>query len=271
MPASRPIKIRVLMNEDATAERLQKVLAGLGLGSRREIEDWIRAGRVTVNGRPAELGMRAAPNDELAIDGRPVRRQAAIANTETTVLGYHKPVGEVTTRKDPAGRPTVFDRLPTPPSGRWIVVGRLDVNTSGLLLFTTDGELAHRLMHPSSEVEREYLVRVRHQPDAATLARLEQGVQLEDGWARFDRIAAERTTDGHAWFRVVLHEGRNREVRRLWMAVGYEVSRLIRLRYGPVELPRDLRPGEARLLPSALVAQLSETCRAAALLHPAPT
>jgi len=259
------------MNEDATAERLQKVLAGLGLGSRREIEDWIRAGRVTVNGRPAELGMRAAPNDELAIDGRPVRRQAAIANTETTVLGYHKPVGEVTTRKDPAGRPTVFDRLPTPPSGRWIVVGRLDVNTSGLLLFTTDGELAHRLMHPSSEVEREYLVRVRHQPDAATLARLEQGVQLEDGWARFDRIAAERTTDGQAWFRVVLHEGRNREVRRLWMAVGYEVSRLIRPRYGPVELPRDLRPGEARLLPSALVAQLSETCRAAALLHPAPT
>ena len=126
-------------------------------------------------------------------------------------------------------------------------------------------------MHPSSEVEREYLVRVRHQPDEATLARLRQGVQLEDGWARFDRISAERTTDGHAWFRVVLHEGRNREVRRLWMAVGHEVSRLIRLRYGPVELPRDLRPGEARLLPKALVQQLSETCRAAALPHPAPT
>ena len=126
-------------------------------------------------------------------------------------------------------------------------------------------------MHPSSEVEREYLVRVRHQPDAAALARLQQGVQLEDGWARFDRLTAERSTDGHAWFRVVLHEGRNREVRRLWMAEGHEVSRLIRLRYGPVELPRDLRPGEARLLPQVLVQQLSETCRAAALPHLAPT
>ncbi len=259
------------MNDDTTAERLQKVLAGLGLGSRREIEEWIRAGRVTVNGKPAELGVRAGPADEIAIDGRAVARAARSATQETVVLGYHKPVGEVTTRKDPAGRPTGVDRLPAPPSGRWIVVGRLDVNTSGLLLFTTDGELAHRLMHPSSEVEREYLVRVRHQPDAATLARLQQGVELEDGWARFDRLTAERTTDGHAWFRVVLHEGRNREVRRLWMAVGHEVSRLIRLRYGPVELPRDLRPGEARLLPAALVRQLSETCRAAALPHPAPT
>ena len=179
------------MNEDTTTERLQKVLAGLGLGSRREIEDWIRAGRVTVNGKPAELGVRAGPADEIAIDGRSVQRAASSPTLETVVLGYHKPVGEVTTRKDPAGRPTVFDRLPAPPAGRWIVVGRLDVNTSGLLLFTTDGELAHRLMHPSSEVEREYLVRVRHQPDAATLTRLQQGVQLEDGWARFDRMAAE--------------------------------------------------------------------------------
>lgn len=271
MARSLTIKMRLLMNEDATAERLQKVLAGLGLGSRREIEEWIRAGRVAVNGQPAALGMRAGPGDAITIDGRAVRRAAMVASAETVVLGYHKPVGEVTTRKDPAGRPTVFDRLPAPPSGRWIVVGRLDVNTSGLLLFTTDGELAHRLMHPSSEVEREYLVRVRHQPDAATLERLQRGVELEDGWARFDRVAAERSTDGHAWFRVVLHEGRNREVRRLWMAVGHEVSRLIRLRYGPVELPRDLRPGEARVLPQALVEQLSETCRAAGLPHPAPT
>ncbi|MEY3976845.1 MAG: hypothetical protein RLZZ33_1900 [Pseudomonadota bacterium] len=259
------------MNDDTSAERLQKVLAGLGLGSRREIEAWIRAGRVTVNGQLAELGARAGPEDAITIDGRAVQRAVSSALRETIVLGYHKPVGEVTTRKDPAGRLTVFDRLPAPPSGRWIVVGRLDVNTSGLLLFTTDGELAHRLMHPSSEVEREYLVRVRHQPDAAALARLQQGVQLEDGWARFDRLTAERSTDGHAWFRVVLHEGRNREVRRLWMAEGHEVSRLIRLRYGPVELPRDLRPGEARLLPQVLVQQLSETCRAAALPHLAPT
>lgn len=271
MASPLPIKMRLPMNEDPTAERLQKVLAGLGLGSRREIEAWIRAGRVTVNGKLAELGARAGSADEIAIDGRAVQRAASSPTQESVVLGYHKPVGEVTTRKDPALRPTVFDRLPAPPSGRWIVVGRLDVNTSGLLLFTTDGELAHRLMHPSSEVEREYLVRVRHQPDAAALARLQQGVQLEDGWARFDRLTAERSTDGHAWFRVVLHEGRNREVRRLWLAEGHEVSRLIRLRYGPVELPRDLRPGEARLLPQALVQQLSETCRAAALPHPAPT
>lgn len=263
--------MRERMNEETTAERLQKLLAGLGLGSRREIEDWIRAGRVSVNGRVAELGMRATASDDIAIDGRSVRGAAVRAAAYTVVLGYHKPVGEVTTRKDPAGRPTVFDRLPAAPAGRWIVVGRLDVNTSGLLLFTTDGELAHRLMHPSSEVEREYLVRVRHQPDDATLSRLQRGVELEDGWARFDRITPERTTDGHAWFRVVLHEGRNREVRRLWMAVGHEVSRLIRLRYGPVELPRDLRPGEARLLPELLVRQLSETCRAEVLPHPAPT
>ena len=259
------------MNEDTTAERLQKVLAGLGLGSRREIEEWIRAGRVTVNGKTAELGVRAGPADEIAIDGRAVARAAPNPTQETVVLGYHKPVGEVTTRKDPAGRPTVFDRLPAPPSGRWVVVGRLDVNTSGLLLFTTDGELAHRLMHPSSEVEREYLVRVRHQPDAATLERLQQGVQLDDGPARFETVVAAgsaidtgtgagtgagASTDAHSWYRVSLREGRNREVRRLWQAVGHEVSRLKRLRYGPVSLPEDLRLAQARRLPESLIAAL---------------
>lgn len=237
-------------------ERLQKVLASLGLGSRRAIEDWIREGRVSVNGVVAELGVRVSPNDRVLLDGKPIDLAPRASPTASVVLGYHKPVGEMTTRSDPQGRPTVFERLPPPPSGRWIVVGRLDVNTSGLLLFTTDGELAHRLMHPSSEVEREYLVRVRSHPDRDTLDQLRRGVELEDGWARFDRIEAEASTDGHAWFRVVLHEGRNREVRRLWSAVGHEVSRLMRVRYGPVLLPRDLRPGESRLLPTELVAEL---------------
>lgn len=235
---------------------MQKALAAAGLGSRRAIEDWIRDGRVTVNGRVAELGQRVEPADRIEVDGRPISLQATLAPAEVAVLGYHKPLGEVTTRNDPQGRPTVFDRLPPPPAGRWIVVGRLDVNTSGLLLFTNDGELAHRLMHPSSQIEREYLVRVREHPDAATLARLRAGVELEDGPAQFDRIVAENASDGHAWFRVVLHEGRNREVRRLWSAVGHEVSRLMRLRYGVVELPRDLRAGESRLLPPDLIAAL---------------
>ncbi|MFZ9667221.1 MAG: pseudouridine synthase [Steroidobacteraceae bacterium] len=237
-------------------ERLQKVLASLGLGSRRTIEEWIREGRVSINGAVAELGARVGPSDRVLIDGKPIDLAQRAQTDMPVVLGYHKPVGEMTTRSDPQGRPTVFERLPPPPSGRWIVVGRLDVNTSGLLLFTTDGELAHRLMHPSSEVEREYLVRVRSHPDRETLDVLRRGVELEDGWARFDRIEAEASTDGHAWFRVVLHEGRNREVRRLWSAVGHEVSRLMRIRYGPVELPRDLRPGQSRLLPAELVAAL---------------
>ncbi|MBU6379160.1 MAG: rRNA pseudouridine synthase [Gammaproteobacteria bacterium] len=246
------------MSGSEGGERLQKALAALGLGSRRSIEEWIRAGRITVNGAIAELGSRVGPADRVTVDGRPVdlAPARAVAAARPVVLGYHKPIGEVTTRSDPAGRPTVFEHLPSPPAGRWIVVGRLDVNTSGLLLFTTDGELAHRLMHPSSEVEREYLVRVRSQPTAATLETLRRGVELEDGWARFDRLEPGNASDGHAWFRVVLHEGRNREVRRLWQAVGHEVSRLTRLRYGPVSLPPDLRPGQSRLLPDALVDEL---------------
>jgi 23S rRNA pseudouridine2605 synthase len=223
------------------SERVQKLLAAAGHGSRRGIEDWIRAGRVTINGRPASLGDRATQDDRICLDGRPLDLGGRAESTE--VLLYHKPVGEVTTRSDPEGRPTVFDRLPPPPGGRWIVVGRLDVNTSGLLLFTNDGELAHRLMHPSSEIEREYRVRLRGMPSEAVLERLRHGVQLDDGPASFDRIEPESNDGSHSWFRVCLHEGRNREVRRLFEHQGFEVSRLSRIRYGFVDLPKDLRAG----------------------------
>lgn len=248
------------------SERLQKLLAASGHGSRRQIEQWIRAGRLTVNGHVAELGERADPDADIRLDDQPLRqidRAAAVRE----VLIYHKPVSEVTTRSDPQGRPTVFERLPSPRAGRWIVIGRLDVNTTGLLLFTTDGALAHRLMHPSSEVEREYLVRVRGTPTSSDLARLREGVMLEDGPARFisiepsrdpkvDTTANPEGVGSHSWFRVVLCEGRNREVRRLWLALGFEVSRLMRIRFASVELPRDLKAGQWRQMPAAEAAAL---------------
>ena len=247
--------------------RLQKLLASAGLGSRRTVEQWIRERRVTINGRTAQLGDRAAPGDEVRLDGVTVRLAPGTAAPHELLL-YNKPLGEVTTRSDPQGRPTVFDRLPPPVSGRWINVGRLDVNTSGLLLFTTDGELAHRLMHPSAEVEREYRVRVRGRPSGAALAALRHGVELEDGPARFERIVPERggpqrAPGAHSWFRVVLKEGRNREVRRMWRAVGYEASRLVRIRYGPLELPADLAPAAWRHAGSDALAELSGTLLAA--------
>lgn len=245
---------------DNGPQRLQKLLAGQGLGSRREIEGWIAAGRIAVNGVTATLGVRALVHDLITLDGKPIRL-AATPITEA-VLIYHKPTGEVTTRNDPQGRPTVFDRLPAPPSGRWVVVGRLDTNTTGLLLFTTDGNLANRLMHPSGEVEREYLVRVRGQPLPATLEKLTRDVTLDDGPARFDQVMAAGASDGHAWFRVTLREGRNREVRRVWEAVGHEVSRLSRIRYANIELPRDLPAGSARLATMAEVSGLRASCLA---------
>ena len=245
-------------------ERLQKLLAAAGHGSRRQVEAWIRAGRLTVDGRVASLGERAGAGADIRLDGTRLRL-AAEAATAREVLIYHKPLGEMSTRSDPQGRPTVFDRLPAPRQGRWVMIGRLDVNTTGLLLFTTDGALAHRLMHPSSEVEREYRVRVRGHPPAAVLAQLRSGIELDDGRARFDRIEpdaggpepeAPGVRAAHAWFRVTLHEGRNREVRRLWQAVGFEVSRLMRMRYGTVSLPPDLRPGRWRHLSEAQIAAI---------------
>lgn len=253
--------------------RLQKLLSTAGLGSRRQIEQWIAEGRLTVAGRVAKLGDRAGPDDEIRLDGRRLELGPPQAIARQVLL-YHKPVGEVTTRKDPQGRPMVFDRLPPPRGGRWIVVGRLDVNTAGLLLFTTDGELAHRLMHPSSCIEREYLVRVRGRPDADTVRKLLRGVPLEEGPAAFDRVIEEPAPRGegaarNASYRLVLHEGRNREVRRMWEAVGYEVSRLLRIRYGPIELPRDLRPAEWRLLDERLIAALVTAATAQTVPAPA--
>jgi len=225
-------------------ERLQKLLAAAGLGSRRTIEAWIAAGRVTVAGRQATLGTRASAHDRIEIDGRAVRLRAGTAPAR--VLLYHKPVGEVVTRRDPGRRRTVFERLPQLRGGQWIAVGRLDLNTSGLLLFTDSGALANRLMHPRYEVEREYLVRVLGTLNEATRQRLLRGVALEDGEAAFVRLEPLRTGSASAanqWYRVVLREGRNREVRRLFEAVGLRVSRLMRVRYGPLRLPRSLQPG----------------------------
>ncbi len=241
---------------EPSAERLQKLLSGAGHGSRRGIEEWIREGRVTINGRVAVLGDRAVATDTICLDGRRLDLGGSAEKTE--VLVYHKPVGEVTTRSDPEGRPTVFERLPAPGSGRWIVVGRLDVNTSGLLLFTNDGDLAHRLMHPSTEIEREYRVRLRGKPAPEVLDRLKRGVLLEDGPARFDRIEEESSEGSHSWFRVCLHEGRNREVRRLFEHEGFVVSRLTRIRYGCVTLPVDLRACGTKALDPASVGELSK-------------
>jgi len=223
------------------AERLHKFLARTGLGSRRQIEEWIRQGRVTVDGAPAQLGVPVSGAELIRIDGKPVR--AGMAHQRRRVLAYYKPVGEMTTRRDPEERPTVFDRLPPLRDGRWIAVGRLDLNTQGLLLVTNDGELANRLMHPSSRIEREYAVRVLGGVTPETLKRLREGVALEDGSARFDELREAGGEGANRWYHAILREGRNREVRRLWESQGVAVSRLIRVRYGPIALRRGLHPG----------------------------
>jgi 23S rRNA pseudouridine2605 synthase len=232
-------------NGESAGERIQKVLANAGLGSRRQIEQWIRDGRVDVNGRIAQLGDRVQPTDRVRVDGRVVHAHRLEA-VERKILVYNKPEGEVVTRADPEGRKTVFESLPRPRRGRWIAVGRLDINSMGLLLLTTDGELANRLMHPSGEVEREYAVRVLGAVTPETLQRLQQGVALEDGPARFDSIVDAGGEGANHWYRVTLKEGRYREVRRLWDAVGVKVSRLKRVRFGPVSLGSTDRAGRFR-------------------------
>jgi 23S rRNA pseudouridine2605 synthase len=226
-------------------------LAAAGLGSRREIEGWIAAGRVSVNGQIAKLGDRAGPSDAVLIDGKPVRQ--AQVSAAPRVLLYHKPTGELVTRSDPEGRATVFASLP---AGRWIAVGRLDLNSSGLLLFTDSGELANRLMHPRYGLEREYQARVRGALSELERKSLLSGVELDGTPARFDRIEELRAGEGsNRWYRVVLREGRNREVRRLFEAVGHAVSRLVRVRYGPIELPADLAPKRWRELRNPAILQ----------------
>ncbi|MNZ47749.1 Ribosomal large subunit pseudouridine synthase B [compost metagenome] len=226
-------------------EKLQKVLARMGVGSRRDVEEWITQGRIKVNGAQATLGQRIGYSDAIALDGRLLRREED--EVVRRVLIYNKPEGEVCTRSDPEGRPTVFDRLPRPKSGRWINIGRLDINTTGLLLFTTDGELANRLMHPSYEMDREYAVRVRGEVTDEMLENLKNGVVLEDGPARFTDVKEAPQGDGfNRWFHCVVMEGRNREVRRLWESQGLVVSRLKRVRFGPVFLTSDMSVGRWR-------------------------
>jgi 23S rRNA pseudouridine2605 synthase len=222
-------------------ERVQKLLALAGVASRREAERLIAEGRVTVNGDKVTLGDRAHRLDDVRVNGRPVKLEEA--GRTRRVLAYNKPVGEVCSRNDPDGRPTVFDHLPKTKNERWINVGRLDINTSGLLLFTTDGDLANKLMHPSSEVDREYAVRVRGDVDEAMIGRLKEGVMLEDGPARFTDVQFFDGEGQNKWYHVVVMEGRNREVRRLWESQGVEVSRLKRVRYGCIFMPANIPVG----------------------------
>jgi len=222
-------------------ERIQKLLALAGVASRREVERWIGEGRVSVNGVTAKLGDRASRYDDVRVDGRQIKLEDA--GRSRRVLAYNKPVGEVCTLKDPEGRPTVFDHLPKTKGERWVNIGRLDINTSGLLLFTTDGELANKLMHPSSGVDREYAVRVRGDVDEAMIERLKEGVMLDDGIARFTDVKFFDGEGQNKWFHVVLMEGKNREVRRLWESQGIAVSRLKRVRYGCIFMPSNVPVG----------------------------
>ncbi len=228
------------------ADRIQKVLANAGLASRREVERWLKQGRIVVNGLPAKLGDQLSGGEKVLLDGKPVRATAAGSNRRYHRI-YYKPVGQITSRRDPEGRPTVFSSLKPPRHGRWVSVGRLDINTSGLLLLTSDGDLAHRLMHPSFEIEREYAVRLLGELSPVQLRALQSGVELDDGTASFDRVRRDGGSGSNIWYRITMHEGRNREIRRVFDALGLAVSRLIRVRYGAIELGK-LRRGESRSL-----------------------
>lgn len=243
-------------------EKIQKVLAREGLGSRRQIEGWLAAGRIEVNGQPAQLGDRVTRKDQLVVDGQPVALSSA-AEQVAEIIVYHKPPGQLVTRSDPKGRPTVFSHLPALTRGRWIAIGRLDYQTAGLLLLTTDGALANQLMHPSGHMAREYAVRVFGEVTQPMLAQLVRGQQFEDGFARFEEVVDSGGTGINHWYHVAIMSGQNRIVRRLWESVGVQVSRLKRVRFGPIFLPKRLAPGayayltdgEKKQLLSALAAR----------------
>jgi len=247
--------------------KLQKALAQAGLGSRRDMEELVRAGRVTVNGTPATIGARVRPDDVIQVNGRAIGRSAD--STPPRVLLYYKPEGEIVSHDDPDGRPSVFDRLPQPRGAKWLAVGRLDFNTSGLLILTTSGEMANRMMHPRYQLEREYAVRVLGRLTPEQKARLLSGVQLDDGVARCEAVHDQGGEGANHWYHIVLREGRNREVRRLFEALRLRVSRLMRVRFGSLSLPRRLKRGQYVELPRQEVRQLLaslglETANAAA-------
>jgi len=257
----KPSKSDHLKSEKQTpeGERLQKVLANQGLGSRREIERWIEADRIKLNGQIAKLGDRYKPGDHLFLDGKPVRIKGT-ASPLILGLMYYKPEGEVATRSDEKGRKTIFNSLPRCEVGRWINVGRLDLNTSGLMLLTNNGELANRLMHPKYQMQREYAVRVLGEVTEEQLQRMQDGVELEDGPAKFESILEAGGKGSNHWYHVSLREGRNREVRRLWESQNIKVSRLIRIRFGAIKLDPKLKAGQHReLSPAELNQLLNET------------
>ncbi len=235
-------------------QKLQKILAQAGLGSRRDMEELIKAGRVTVNGQVAELGARIGDDDIVRVDRKNVRVRPA--DRMPRIMLYHKPEGEIVSRDDPEGRASVFDRLPQMRTSKWIAIGRLDFNTSGLLIFTTSGELANHLMHPRFEVEREYAVRTLGMLTPEQLEQLTAGIELEDGTANFDMVSDQGGEGINHWYRVILREGRNREVRRMFEAVGLTVSRLMRVRFGVINLPPRLKRGQTMELEPAQVRQI---------------
>lgn len=242
--------------------KLHKALADAGHGSRRELEEWIIAGRVSVNGMPAHTGQRIGPADKIRVNGKLVNLRFGNSRLPRVVL-YHKPEGEIVSRDDPEGRPSVFDHLPRIRGGRWITVGRLDFNSCGLLVATNNGELANRLMHPRYGIDREYAVRVLGEVTEDALGQLYDGIELEDGLARFTRIEEAGGDGANRWFNVTLAEGRNREVRRMFDSVGVTVSRLMRVRYGPLVLPPQLKRGQCRELTEVEVKTLLSSLKPA--------
>ncbi len=238
-------------------EKLQKVLARAGIGSRREMERWIEQGRVKVNDQTATLGDRVSSKDNIKVDNKFISQHRT--QIQQRVIAYHKPIGEVCTRSDPEGRTTIYSNLPKLRSGRWISIGRLDLNTSGLLLLTTDGELANKLMHPSGEIEREYAVRILGEVSPDIIKQLTTNVPLDDGDAHFSDVKSAGGQGANHWYHVILKEGRNREVRRLWEYFGFAVSRLMRIRYGDITLERRLRPSKSEDLTEQEMQSLYES------------